>query len=278
MSFHGGDAVQPPGARKRGIRGFNLSESMVLMACIAVLAAILFPIFSKIRSSGYQVTCGQNLQRLGNAFLVYSQDYCDYWPCPGGLKGNWTYWAQSGDGGIQRYVSQRGYKSVFCCPRMPDWKNRYDPRSYSMNSYLREPADVEYYPSRACIYILKGIRITNITYTRATILLYEGLPLKIDDPNSNIDYAYIYRCCNWTGVRGYSTTMYQQHTIDPGQPWHGRHNNYLYTDGHLQARPPGRHTVGMLSTYKEMYEWYVDKAQFEAVKWPAYQLAGAAFE
>ena len=266
------------GVRKRGARGISLSELLVLMACVAVLVAILLPIFSRIRSSGYQTTCAQNLQRLGSAFLLYSQDHYDYWPCPGGLRGDWTYWSQSGNGGIQSYVNQRGHKSVFCCPLMPEWKGLYNPRSYSMNSYLREPADIEYHPNRTCISIIKGIRITNIGQMSATILLFEGLPLKIDDPNSNIDYAYIYRCCNWTGVRGYSSTMYRQHTINPGQPWHGRHNNYLYTDGHLQARPPGRYTVGVLSTYKEMYEWYVDKARFEAKTWPVYQRSGAAYE
>lgn len=258
--------------------GLSVIDLLVTLACIAILAAILFPLFFQIRRAGFQTKCISNLKQLNGAFNMYAQDWSDYWPCPGGLRGDWTYWAQSGEGGIQGYINQRGRKSVFCCPTMPDWESRYDPRSYSMNSYLREPADREYFPSRECISIIKGIRSSSIPKMQATILLFEGLPLKIEDPNSNIDYAYIYRCCNWTGVRGYSESMYASHTIDPGNPWHGRNNNYLYADGHICTRKPGKKSVGVLSTYKEMFEWYVDKAEFESKKWPVYSRSGAPFE
>jgi prepilin-type processing-associated H-X9-DG protein len=255
--------------------GFSLVEILILLACMAVLAAILFPMFFQVRRAGYQTKCAANLQQLMSAFNTYSQDWADCWPCPGGLRGNWTYWAQSGDGGIQSYVRQRGHHSVFCCPLMPEWNSLYDPRSYTMNSYLRDPADVEY---GSCIYVLKGIRTSNIQCQRDTILLFEGLPLRIANPDINTEYAYIYRCCNWTGVRGYSAEMYASHTINPGSPWHGKYNNYLYTDGHIRARPPGRRTVGRLSTYREMYEWYVNKAYFQTNKWPIFQRDGAALE
>lgn len=239
-------------------------EILVVLAALAILAAILFPMFSRVREAGYQTKCAANLQQLVSAFNTYSQDWSDYWPAPGGLAGDRTYWSQSGRGGLQGYVKQSGYRSIWCCPKMPEWKSRYPPRSYSMNSYLREPADTEY---PTCTHVLKGVRTTNIQRLSETILLFEGLPLTIGW-EANGYYIYIYRCCNWTGVKGYYPKL--AYTIDPANPWHGRFNNYLYSDGHLQARRPGRKTTGELSTYKEMHEWYVDKAQFErlwATKW-----------
>ncbi len=265
-----------PGVRTR--RGFSLVEILVTVAAIAILAAILFPMLARMRAAGYQTKCASNMQQLAAAFQTYSQDWVDYWPCPGGKPGDWTYWAQTGQGGLEGYVKQRGNKSVWCCPRMPDWKSYYPPRTYTMNSYLREPADYEHSTDPYafdCTDIIKGIRMTNIPKMSSTILLFEGLPLTIGWETKG-EFIYCWRCCNWTWAKGYySKTAY---TIDPTHPWHGNFNNYLYCDGHIQARPPGRRTVGELSTYKEMYQWYVDKAGFQTKKWPAYKRAGAAVE
>lgn len=237
--------------------GFSLIEILLVLAGLAILAAILLPVLSRVRQAGYQAKCASNLMQLGAAFNTYSQDWDDYWPCPGGLVGDRSYWHQSGRGGLLGYVKQRGNKSIFCCPLMPDWKSYYDPRSYCMNSYLREPADVEYY---TCTSILKGIRTPNIQQMSRTILLFEGLPLTVEWEKLGY-YVYIYRCCNWTGVKGYYPKL--AYTIDPANPWHGRFNNYLYTDGHLRARPPGTKPRNIYCSHKEMYEWYVDKVKFE---------------
>lgn len=241
-------------------------EILVAVACMAILAGILFPIFSRARRLAYQTKCASNLQQLAIAFHTYAQDWDDRWPAPGGLVGDRSYWSQTAPrGGINPYIKQRGNGSVFCCPLMPDWKSYYPPRTYTMNSYLREPADVEYdynHDGMGCTRILKGIRTPNIPKASATVLLFEGLPLKWGWEN-DADYIYIYRCCNWTGAKGYSAVIYRQHTMDPGSPWHGRFNNYVYCDGHLKARPPGKYYAPYLSTHKEMYEWYVDKGKLE---------------
>lgn len=270
--------------RKLGIpgrkptRGITIVEILVIFACLALLAAILFPLFSHLRETAYRTKCASNMLQLTRAFQTYSQDWSDYWPCPGGLRGDYAYWHQSGTGGLSRYVKQSGYRSIWCCPLMPEWKSYYPPRSYTMNSYLREPMDVEYtgYPGD-CKSILKGIRTSNIPQMNRTILIFEGLPLRVGWENDPL-YVYIYRCCNWTGVKGYSALEYPAYTIDPGHPWHGRISNYVYTDGHLAARPPGIRTVGKLSTHREMYEWYVDKGRFETKIWPIYKTLGAAYE
>lgn len=264
-------------ARSRAnARGITIVEILIVVACFALLAGILLPILSHIREVGYRTKCASQMLQFASAFQTYSQDWSDYLPCPGGLRGDDAYWHQSGQGGLMRYVKQSGHKSIWCCPKMPEWKSEYPARSYCMNSYLREPADIEYY---TCTSIRKGIRITNIPRMNQTILIFEGLPLRIGfEKDPDPDYVYIYRCCNWTGVKGYSALQWPKYSIDPGRPWHGRVSNYIYCDGHLVVRRPGTKTVGLLSTHKEMYDWYVDKGGFETVKWPKYKLAGAPYQ
>jgi len=243
---------------------FTYIDLLIIFAVLAILAGILFPVLWRVRQLASQSQCASNLQQFSAAFTVYAQDWNSFWPCPGGKVGDWTYWAQSGNGGLQSYVRQRGNKSVWCCPLMPEWRSKYPVRSYSMNSYLRQPCDVEYIRGSpaSCTNIIKGIDSNRIPQPNRTILLFEGVPLTVGWEN-NEDYVYIYRCCNWTGVRGYYDKL--AYTIDPGRPWHGRRNNYLYSDGHLVSRPPGKYYPPGLSTYKEMYEWYVDKAHYEVV-------------
>ncbi|MCE5321768.1 hypothetical protein LLG46_00465 [bacterium] len=192
--------------------------------------------------------------------MAYSQDWSGYWPCPGGKYGNISYWAQTGNGGLQRYLPQRGVKSVWCCPMVDDWNGSFSPRSYSMNSYLRTPADVEYNDGvNDCTKIVKGVDTCKIMRPTRTVLLYEGRYLA-NDANINLDY--IYRCANWYYVSGYAEKTPWSTKSD--RPWHGRYNNYLYCDGHVIARRPGLWTIRKYSTYSEMYEWYVDKGAYES--------------
>jgi prepilin-type processing-associated H-X9-DG protein len=171
------------------------------------------------------------------------------------LVGDRSYWSQSGNGGLYPYIRQRGLKSIWCCPLLREWCGKYPARSYSMNSYLRTPSDVEYYD---CVSFLRGVNVARIQRPTETVLLYEGIPLSTDFQDkvyTEDQIYYIYRCANWAWARGYPPKIV--HTVDPGRPWHGRFNNYLYCDGHVVARQPGRPMGGglTLSTYREMREW-----------------------
>ncbi|MEN6641012.1 MAG: DUF1559 domain-containing protein [Armatimonadia bacterium] len=64
-------------------RGFTLIELLVVIAIIAILAAILFPVFAKAREKARQSSCLSNVKQLGLAFLSYAQDYDETLPSQG---------------------------------------------------------------------------------------------------------------------------------------------------------------------------------------------------
>jgi len=61
-------------------RGFTLIELLVVIAIIAILAAILFPVFAKAREKAKQTTCISNLKQMGTAISAYCQDFDEYMP------------------------------------------------------------------------------------------------------------------------------------------------------------------------------------------------------
>jgi len=90
-------------------KGFTLIELLVVIAIIAILAAILFPVFAKVREKARQTACLSNMRQLGLAIIQYQNDYDEKTPNGMDVYGRPTGWA----GQLYAYTSSA---AVFLCP------------------------------------------------------------------------------------------------------------------------------------------------------------------
>ena len=97
--------------------GFTLIELLVVIAIIAILAAILFPVFAQAREQARGATCKSNLKQVSMGILMYLQDYDETTPthndayCEGGRPPQEVHWSPHGL--IFPYVKNHG---VLRCP------------------------------------------------------------------------------------------------------------------------------------------------------------------
>ena len=97
-------------SRPAARHGFTLIELLVVIAIIAILAAILFPVFQKVRENARRASCQSNMKQIALSVTQYTQDYDEKFP-----NGNANYngqgigWA----GEVYPYIKSVG---VFKCP------------------------------------------------------------------------------------------------------------------------------------------------------------------
>lgn len=74
-------------------KAFTLIELLIVIAIISVLAAILFPVFSRARENARRASCMSNLKQVGLGFIMYTQDYDEHMPPYSQAlgSGNYTY-------------------------------------------------------------------------------------------------------------------------------------------------------------------------------------------
>lgn len=90
-------------------RGFTLIELLVVIAIIAILAAILFPVFARAREAARATSCKSNIKQMGLAFAQYVQDYDETWPKDNLGGANNAGWADE----LQPYIKNTG---IYQCP------------------------------------------------------------------------------------------------------------------------------------------------------------------
>jgi len=120
-------------------RAFTLIELLVVVAIIAILAAILFPVFAQAREKARAAACLSNLKQIGLGIAQYAQDFDESRPIVTTYDSSWTH-LDSWDVVISPYTSVRARSGadpqIFRCP--DDTLERVysgtTPRSYAINA------------------------------------------------------------------------------------------------------------------------------------------------
>jgi prepilin-type N-terminal cleavage/methylation domain-containing protein/prepilin-type processing-associated H-X9-DG protein len=99
--------------RFRRARGFTLIELLVVIAIIAILAAILFPVFARARENARRASCQSNLKQIGLGIAQYTQDYDEKMPAYARVTTPELSWQAA----IQPYVKS---SQLFSCPSNTD--------------------------------------------------------------------------------------------------------------------------------------------------------------
>jgi prepilin-type N-terminal cleavage/methylation domain-containing protein/prepilin-type processing-associated H-X9-DG protein len=154
-------------------RGFTLIELLVVIAIIAILAAILFPVFARAREKARQTSCLSNLKQIQLAALMYVQDYDEMLPvdvlyvdCNTVLTTpNTTYWYEQ----LIPYMKNWG---ILNCPS--------DRRSNVLSGGVY--CSVSSYPARlgggvayTFNYLVQGVSLGNIGMPAGTVGFADGI-------------------------------------------------------------------------------------------------------
>jgi prepilin-type N-terminal cleavage/methylation domain-containing protein/prepilin-type processing-associated H-X9-DG protein len=156
--------------RRASLRAFTLIELLVVIAIIAILAAILFPVFAQAREKARQTACLSNAKQMGTATLMYIQDYDEvYTPCyvwgPPNFNATSRYWWPDL---LYPYIKNA---DIFRCP-----SDRNPNQNWSQNT---PQANV-----RWCSYSMNAINNAASRWTSPLSVTRTGVRMNITLPNS----------------------------------------------------------------------------------------------
>ena len=194
----------------RPTRGFTLIELLVVIAIIAILAAILFPVFARAREKARQTACLSNLKQIGLAALMYAQDFDEKFP-----SGRVCNWASGGPYGSHQQVLMPYVKNMqmFECPSLLCYTET-NPVIRPPNSW---PGSYGYNHL-----ICNGLKMAQIR--RPAEMFYS-----FDCRNCWIDY----NGAIWDRVSGRGLGLYYGNA-DQFTNWHNEGLNCVSADGHAK--------------------------------------------
>jgi len=154
--------------RKQG--GFTLIELLVVIAIIAILAAILFPVFAQAREKARSSSCLSNNKQIALAFSMYSQDYDETLP-PGFFTDPTTNIAYRWEDSVKPYIKGGNVGGILTCPSASS--RAY---AYSMNGWLQAKSMASAGNAADTILTADAIQVNSQKTADKTDLAAAGLP------------------------------------------------------------------------------------------------------
>ncbi len=209
--------------------GFTLIELLVVIAIIAILAAILFPVFAQAREKARQTSCLSNIKQIGLATVMYVQDYDETFPMN-------LYFGQGGPAGMclfPSYMALIPYEKnvqIYQCPSAPE--------AIDFPTVL---ANISFPPECPTSPPLKYL-----SYFPNYSLIDWGDPSNIFGPNNGrpvktlAEVAYPVETSTFYDSTGTLPDAYFGMMDEPVQPRHASMLNASFVDGHskvVRAKP-----------------------------------------
>jgi prepilin-type N-terminal cleavage/methylation domain-containing protein/prepilin-type processing-associated H-X9-DG protein len=233
-------------------RAFTLVELLVVIAIIAILAAILFPVFAQARAAARKATCMSNEKQLALAFMTYIQDYDEQTPravnnASGSAKLDVRRLPRvRGDNAFSSADPAVGRPAGFLYPYLKSdtiWRclqdpTRYDPQTLNTNGSLGVANATSYHLN---LYLTgsqvdginewtsgDGLALAAVGRPAQTILARDGDA----SDGTNVE--------NNTAIGGalIGEQLYTRHSDHTQAVRHGGKGNYIMLDGHVKTLPP----------------------------------------
>ena len=211
-------------------RGFTLIELLVVIAIIAILVAILFPVFARARESARRASCLSNLKQLGLGVMMYVQDYDEIYPET--ITGGGYYWKDL----LQPYVSNY---QVFGCPSSSE--------GYGGSTASYNWGDHNYASVLAGNYGTNLLMMRPYSYTTmpdlrlATVVSAASTYMMMDSGGYYIDPVHVLHTASWYYLPGsgslgavLSSSTYPRFADDFNNGRHFGGVNIMFADGHAK--------------------------------------------
>lgn len=245
--------------------GFTLIELLVVIAIIAILAAILFPVFGRARENARRTSCASNLKQLGLGLVQYAQDYDETYPKAFYYYNNGANRSDSWETAIAPYlgvkVAQINGSRFLQCPSDTVARTSGTPRSYVVAA---AGSPFAYNPGTGCLAAnpadtkLAGGFAGPITADSLDFCYSRGRNLsEFPSPAGTLALVEMHSSNNYitagnssavlTPVTGGSCSGPSQSSSNCGQdftgttvstPVHFEGWNYLFADGHVKWLKP----------------------------------------
>ena len=208
-------------------RGFTLIELLVVISIIAILAAMLFPVFARARENARRTSCLSNMKQIGLGFLQYTQDYDESYPLASypAPDVSWTTSTQAYIKSVQLYRcpsdAASRWSSAVLPPALPPYTT-----SYVFNAWFSNK---------------RGgfARLASVNEPTRSVILAE----KADAPSMMLATADHFHPFCWgappeepAGMMGPAVWDSANNlTSELALKRHLEGSNYLYADGHAKA-------------------------------------------